>query len=344
MSFFAGTVASCSTKGCSRISARPAGRRWRMPPGTLGSDEPASSQGTTFDFRQRRIARDLDRRLLERTVGAASATGRYARRSIRRRRSGRGGAGRGEDTFNPIGHAVRDVLRAVARRRDVPLAEAAKRAGAPPLSGRGDARPRPGRPGAEGERPENAALAVEPPLSEQRATVAKERRISVRDRALGRGRKGKSSRSDGHERHLAVDLPNQVIPAAAIAPASRPEGEASGDLLDDVERQRFAVEHLRHDRACLLDPAVEARRFRDMQVRAKASPCTTGDAAPGRTSSSTSGRGRSPVRWASRCRSCSPPSEARCADGLAARHARVREKLFDVRRHAAVAHLRVAAA
>jgi hypothetical protein len=50
--------------------------RWRMVLGVLGPDEedPPFSQGTLQRFRQRMIAHDMDRRLLERTVELAKST------------------------------------------------------------------------------------------------------------------------------------------------------------------------------------------------------------------------------------------------------------------------------
>jgi len=425
-------------------------RRWQMLLGTLGTDEPAFSQGTIFNFRQRLIAHDMDRRLLERTVELARKTRGFSDRALRAAfdSSPLFGAGRVEDTFNLIGHAVRDVLRTVARRLDVPLAEAAKRAGVTLLSGGSSLKatldidwddPAQKKTALETllsqvralgeflERELKDAL-VEPPLSEQWATVeqlvaqdvepdpdgggsriregvAKERRISVRDRAMRHGRKSKSSRIDGYKRHLAVDLPNQVILAAAITPANRPEGEASGDLLNDVERQGFTVEHLYHDRAYLLDPAIEARRFWDMQVHSKAFPlhnrgrytkadfqldfqartitCPTGVTVPlvlgavARFPTSACGLcsqreqcTSAPARHLAihreeellaelRAKQKTPEGRAdlRCRTAIEhrlaaiggpmrrrARYVGVRKNLFDVRRHAAVANLHVAAA
>lgn len=49
--------------------------RWQMVLDRLGSDEPAFSQGALQNFRERLIAADLDRRLLERTVELASLHG-----------------------------------------------------------------------------------------------------------------------------------------------------------------------------------------------------------------------------------------------------------------------------
>jgi hypothetical protein len=299
------------------VDASVDSRRWQMLLGTLGRDEPAFSQGTLFNFRQRLIAHDLDRRLVERTVELARTTRGFSHKALRAAfdSSPLFGAARVEDTFNLIGHAVRDVLRTVAARLDVAFDEAARRAGVPLLSGEASLKaaldvdwddPAQKKAALETllaqvrdlgkflERELSDALTV-PPLREQwavveqfigqdiepdpegggsriKAGVAKERRISVRDGEMRHGRKSKSSRVDGYKRHIAVDIDTSLIVAAAVTPANRPEGEASGDLLNDVERQGFSVEDLYNDRAYLLAEAVEARRFWDLRVHAKAFP------------------------------------------------------------------------
>jgi hypothetical protein len=48
--------------------------RWQMVLDNMGSEEPAFSQGTLQQFRQRLIAHDMDLRLLERTVELAKTT------------------------------------------------------------------------------------------------------------------------------------------------------------------------------------------------------------------------------------------------------------------------------
>jgi hypothetical protein len=48
--------------------------RWQMVLGVFGAEEPAFSQGALQRFRERLIAHDMDRRLLERTVELAKTT------------------------------------------------------------------------------------------------------------------------------------------------------------------------------------------------------------------------------------------------------------------------------
>jgi hypothetical protein len=46
--------------------------RWQMVLDRLGYDEPAFSQGALYEFRERMIRTDMDRRLLERTAEVCS--------------------------------------------------------------------------------------------------------------------------------------------------------------------------------------------------------------------------------------------------------------------------------
>ena len=51
--------------------------RWQMVLDRMGNDEPAFAQSTLVDFRERLISRDMDRRILERTVELAKKTGLF---------------------------------------------------------------------------------------------------------------------------------------------------------------------------------------------------------------------------------------------------------------------------
>jgi hypothetical protein len=112
-------------------------RRWQMLFNTLGSDKAPFSQGALFRFRQRLIAHDLDRRLLERTVELARQTRGFGHTALRAAfdSSPLFGAGRVEDTFNLLGHAMRKVVESIAARLEVDFEEAARRAGVPLLTG-----------------------------------------------------------------------------------------------------------------------------------------------------------------------------------------------------------------
>jgi hypothetical protein len=92
-------------------------KRWQMVLGTLGASSPAFSQGTLVEFRRRLVAEDLDRRLLERTVEIADATGDVGHRQLRVALDSAPlwGAARVEDTFNLIARAAELVVTCAAR-------------------------------------------------------------------------------------------------------------------------------------------------------------------------------------------------------------------------------------
>jgi hypothetical protein len=91
-------------------------KRWQMVLGCLGAEEPTFSQGALYDFRMRLMSTQMDKRLLERTVELARATGDFNDRSLRLAldSSPLWGRGRVEDTVNLLGHASRKVLECVA--------------------------------------------------------------------------------------------------------------------------------------------------------------------------------------------------------------------------------------
>lgn len=94
--------------------------RVQMVLGCLGAEEPPFSQGALQEFRERLIAADLDRRVLERTVELAKATKAFDHRKLPKTlrvaidSSPLEGAGRVEDTFNLLAHAARHVVKCVA--------------------------------------------------------------------------------------------------------------------------------------------------------------------------------------------------------------------------------------
>jgi transposase len=85
------------SRRCRRLSWR-----WQLILDSLGAEEPPFSKGTLVGFRQRLIERSLDRRLVERTVDLAAATGGFGARALRAAldSSPLCGAGRVEDSFN----------------------------------------------------------------------------------------------------------------------------------------------------------------------------------------------------------------------------------------------------
>jgi len=95
--------------------------RWQMVLGCVGADEPAFGQGTLQGFRERLIAANLDRRLLELTVELARKTKEFDWKKLPKDlhlaidSRPFEGAGRVEDTFNLLGHAARKIVAAAAR-------------------------------------------------------------------------------------------------------------------------------------------------------------------------------------------------------------------------------------
>ncbi|MEZ4315470.1 MAG: IS1182 family transposase [Polyangiaceae bacterium] len=112
---------------------------WQMVLG-LDGDEAAFGQGTLSAFRERLIAHDMDRRMLERTVELAKETGAFdwkkLPKTLRLAVDSRPltGAGRVEDTFNLIAHAARKLLASAAALAGHEAARMAKKTGAPLLA------------------------------------------------------------------------------------------------------------------------------------------------------------------------------------------------------------------
>lgn len=115
--------------------------RWQMVLGVLGQDDPPFSQGALPAFRQRLIAHEMDRRLLERTIELARKTAAFdwkkLPKALRVAIDSRPleGAGRVEDTFNLLAHAARKVLTCAARLVDLTPEQIAERADTPLLVG-----------------------------------------------------------------------------------------------------------------------------------------------------------------------------------------------------------------
>ncbi len=94
--------------------------RWRMVLGCLGDTEPPFSQGALQGFRERLIAHDMDRRLLERTVELAKRTKEFDWKKLPKTlrvaidSAPLEGAGQVEDTINLLAHAARKVVECAA--------------------------------------------------------------------------------------------------------------------------------------------------------------------------------------------------------------------------------------
>lgn len=86
--------------------------------------------------------------------------------------------------------------------------------------------------------------------------VAAERRVSIEDPDMRHGRKSKSKRFNGYKRHIALDLDTDLVVAAALTPANRPEEEAAPVLKADIESAKRRIAELHVDRGYIASPAV----------------------------------------------------------------------------------------
>src|SRR5438132_1237498 len=114
------------------IEATLMDRRWQLVLDCLDTEQAPFSKGTLVAFRQRLIEAQMDRRLIERTIEIASHSQGFGPRALRAvlDSSPLWGAGRVEDTYNLVGHALKKVLRVVADQQGRELAEVAQEAGA----------------------------------------------------------------------------------------------------------------------------------------------------------------------------------------------------------------------
>ncbi|HEY6540450.1 MAG TPA: transposase, partial [Ktedonobacteraceae bacterium] len=114
------------------IEASLMDRRWQLVLDCLETEQAPFGKGTLVAFRKRLIEAQMDRRLVERTIEIAAKTQAFGPRTLRAAldSSPLWGAGRVEDTFNLIGHALKKALRLVAKQRGETLADVGHEAGA----------------------------------------------------------------------------------------------------------------------------------------------------------------------------------------------------------------------
>src|SRR5450755_2117302 len=91
-------------------------RRWQLVLDCLDTEQAPFSKGTLVALRQRLIDAQMDRRLIERTIELASQSQEFGSRALRAAldSSPLWGAGRVEDTYNLVGHALKNVICIVA--------------------------------------------------------------------------------------------------------------------------------------------------------------------------------------------------------------------------------------
>jgi len=119
------------------IEACQMDRRWQLVLDCLECEHAPFSKGTFVAFRERLIAHQLDRRLVEQTVKIAAQNGGFGSRQLRGAldSSPLWGAGRVEDTYNLLGHALRKALGVIARQQGRELTVVAEEAGASLVAG-----------------------------------------------------------------------------------------------------------------------------------------------------------------------------------------------------------------
>jgi len=294
-------------------------RRWQLVADCLDCRRAPFGATALVRFRAALAARELDRRLVERTVELAERTGGFGARALRAAldASPLWGAGKVEDTYNLLGHALRKAVSVLARQQGRGLADTAAEAGASLLaasslkaaldldwdepSARAAALARvlgaleaveAYLAGAD-DPPAAAAdaLAVARRVRDQdvvpaadgapalRRGVAPDRRISVEDGAMRHGRKSRQQRVDGYKRHALCDLDLGVVRAVGLTAANVPEARAVDAVVADLAPQRVRLGELHVDRG-YLSSALVRDRPPELAVYCKAWPVRNGDRFP----------------------------------------------------------------
>ncbi|QBD75152.1 IS1182 family transposase [Ktedonosporobacter rubrisoli] len=298
------------------IEATLMDRRWQLVLDCLDTEQAPFSKGTLVAFRKRLIEAQMDRRLIERTIELASQSQGFGARALRAAldSSPLWGAGRVEDTYNLVGHALKKVMRVVADQQERDLVEVAKEAGAELVceSSLKAALDRDWDQQIEKDealtlvlnvlqavetwvqtlQQEDAQMA-QPSLSVAQQIqaqdvevdekgkaslikgVAKDRRISVEDSEMRHGRKSRSVRVDGYKRHVLHDLDTCLIRAVGITPANAPEASVTEVISEDLAQQAASLKELHIDRAYLSSHLVRERGD-ELEVFCKAWPVRNG--------------------------------------------------------------------
>lgn len=274
-------------------------RRWQLVLHCLGTDQAPFSKGTLIGFRTKLLAANLDRRLLERTVELAKARGGFGYKQLRVAldSSPLWGAGRVEDTYNLVGHALAKALGVVAQQQGRELASVAAQANAELVAKSSlkaaldldwnDPTARqtalghllamftqveaffghqPTVPQAAEHYLHLAQQVVAQDVEERpdgpaqlKKGVAPERLISVADPQMRHGRKSSSVRFNGYKRHVLLDLDSHLLVAVGLSAANAPEASITTPLSEDLQAQQLSVRELHIDRAYLSSAWVRQR-------------------------------------------------------------------------------------
>lgn len=302
------------------IEATIMDRRWQLVLDCLDAEHAPFGKGTLVAFRQRLIAHDLDRRLIERTVELAGETRAVGSRQLRAAldSSPLWGAGRVEDTYNLLGHALQKALGVIARQQGRGLTDLAVAVQVPLVSGEQSLKAAldctwddPAQRTAALVEVLAALTAVETWLETQDAVpaaasagltaartvrdqdvettpenvvhlrrgVAKDRRISVEDDEMRHGRKSRSHLIDGYKRHVLRDLDSGLVRAVGITPANAPEGSVTTAILVDLAAQQVELTEIHLDRGYLASALVR-NRSEHLAIYCKAWPVRNADRYP----------------------------------------------------------------
>ncbi len=288
-------------------------QRWQLVLDCLNCETAPFSKATLVRFRKGLIKKELDQRLIDRTVEIAKQKGGFGSSSLKAAldSSPLWGAGKVEDTYNLLGHALRKAVSMIAAVQGREPAEIALEAGAPILNSSSLKTALDLNWDNPVER-QNALLIILNSLDSveewmqsqsdydefevvqetldvarviesQNVTfdsqgvpslskgVAKDRRISIEDPDMRHGRKSRSKKIDGYKRHVLKDLESGVVCAVALTRANTPEATATVDLERDLKFQNIHLSQLHIDRAYLSSHWVTQRDDK-LQIFCKAWP------------------------------------------------------------------------
>jgi len=268
-------------------------QRWQLVLDCLKCESPPFSKATLVRFRKGLIKKELDQRLIDRTVEIAKQKGGFGSSQLKAAldSSPLWGAGKVEDTYNLLGHALRKAVSVIAAGQGRESAEIADEAGAPILNSSSlktaldlnwdDPIERQNalsiilksldsveewmqcQSHCHGFDLAQETLNVARVIESQNVTldsqgvptlikgVAKDRRISIEDPDMRHGRKSRSQKIDGYKRHILKDLDSGVVCAVALTRANTPESAATLDLERDLRLQNIYLTELHIDRAYL---------------------------------------------------------------------------------------------
>ncbi len=270
-----------------------------------------------MNFRKRLIDANIDRRLIERTIEIAEQSGAFGSRALRAAldSSPLWGAGRVEDTYNLLGHALRKMVGVMAAEREWELADIAKEAKAELVCGSSLKATLDGDWDQSGQKEQalsqvlsvlqaveqwfqslaqedqhlqakhylNVAKQIQTQDIEKGEDgnevlikgVAKDRRISIEDGQMRHGRKNRSVRVDGYKRHVLHDLDSGLVRAVGLTAANAPEASVTEDRSCDIMLQGINLQELHIDRAYLSSELVRHHR-EGLAIYCKAWPVRQG--------------------------------------------------------------------